>query len=238
MSSVGKETRDRPATSGTDAERSQAFVSRDLILVIVRFSRGGSSPVFASCLYVGLPEHPLQVKDAGAIVRETVEKGNPRMLVLSRRPNEKILFPDVNVAVQVMAVKPGVVRLGIDAPPEMTVLRDEVLQRMAEWNDDLVSPEEATAVKNHKFNHLLRHRLKVAGIGLGLLRLQLEAGQTEEAKATLEKINEGFQLWRQRLEGEMEEDFSSQESFESDSDDSFGDAPDLNLQWDDASHST
>ena len=49
------------------------------------------------------------------------------MLVLSRRPNEKVLFPSINASVQVVAIKPGVVRLGIEAPAEVVVFREEVM---------------------------------------------------------------------------------------------------------------
>ena len=48
------------------------------------------------------------------------------MLVLSRRPAEKIVFPGTNITVQVIAVKGNRVRLGIEAPPQVTVLRAEV----------------------------------------------------------------------------------------------------------------
>jgi carbon storage regulator CsrA len=51
------------------------------------------------------------------------------MLVLSRRLNEKVVLPGLGVTVQVVSVKPGVVRLGIEAPPEVRVLRQELLQR-------------------------------------------------------------------------------------------------------------
>src|SRR5439155_22855299 len=57
-----------------------------------------------------------------------LRKGNPRMLVLSRRPNEKLLIPSINTAVQIISIKPGVVRLGIEAPPEVTIYREELLK--------------------------------------------------------------------------------------------------------------
>jgi carbon storage regulator CsrA len=49
------------------------------------------------------------------------------MLVLSRRLNEKVVFPTLGVTVQVVSVKPGVVRLGIEAPSGVRVLREELL---------------------------------------------------------------------------------------------------------------
>jgi carbon storage regulator CsrA len=48
------------------------------------------------------------------------------MLVLSRRRKEKIILPGLNVTIQVVAIKPGVVRLGIEAPSEVAVLREEL----------------------------------------------------------------------------------------------------------------
>lgn len=49
------------------------------------------------------------------------------MLVLSRRLHEKILLPGLNVVVEVVAVRGEVVRIGIEAPPEVKVVREELL---------------------------------------------------------------------------------------------------------------
>jgi carbon storage regulator CsrA len=49
------------------------------------------------------------------------------MLVLSRRLNEKIVLPSLGVTVQVLAVRGGAVRLGIQAPPDIAVLREELV---------------------------------------------------------------------------------------------------------------
>jgi hypothetical protein len=40
----------------------------------------------------------------------------------------------------------------------------------------------------------LRDRLKTTGVGLGPLRLQLDAGMTEEARTTLSSLQNDFQL--------------------------------------------
>ena len=47
------------------------------------------------------------------------------MLVLSRKPGERILIGD-NIAVTVVRIAPGVVRIGVDAPPEMPIIREEL----------------------------------------------------------------------------------------------------------------
>ena len=51
------------------------------------------------------------------------------MLLLSRRVGERILFPALNVTIQVIAVKGGGVRLGIEAPSEVNILREELHPR-------------------------------------------------------------------------------------------------------------
>ena len=51
------------------------------------------------------------------------------MLVLTRRPHEKIVLPGLHVTLQVVAVKGGVVRIGIEAPPDVRVLREELIDQ-------------------------------------------------------------------------------------------------------------
>jgi len=47
------------------------------------------------------------------------------MLVLSRRVNERILIGN-NVTITVVRVDGGLVRIGIDAPKEVSVMREEL----------------------------------------------------------------------------------------------------------------
>ncbi len=51
------------------------------------------------------------------------------MLVLSRRVNEKLVLPGLNVSIQVLSIRGNVVRLGIDAPRDVQVLRQELLAK-------------------------------------------------------------------------------------------------------------
>ena len=53
------------------------------------------------------------------------------MLVLSRRVGEKILIGD-SVAVTIVRIAPGVVRVGIEAPPEMPIVREEIKEQLKE----------------------------------------------------------------------------------------------------------
>ena len=47
--------------------------------------------------------------------------------------------------------------------------------------------------QHDQFTHQMRNRLRTTGMGLGLVRLLLDAGLTEEARATLSSLQHGFQ---------------------------------------------
>ena len=59
------------------------------------------------------------------------------MLVLSRKINEEICLPDLDVRIVVLKQKGNTVRLGIAAPKEVQVLRGELAEfKMATPNED------------------------------------------------------------------------------------------------------
>lgn len=51
------------------------------------------------------------------------------MLVLSRRENERILLPAIQTSIQVVRIGGSIVRLGIDAPSHITVIREELARQ-------------------------------------------------------------------------------------------------------------
>ncbi len=57
-------------------------------------------------------------------------KGVCLMLVLSRKPGEKILIGD-NVTITIVRIGPNTVRLGIDAPRDMNIVREELCSGVA-----------------------------------------------------------------------------------------------------------
>ena len=61
------------------------------------------------------------------------------MLVLSRRVGERIFFPGIGAYVKVLSVKSGRVRLSIEAPAEVLILREELLERESESQGDASS---------------------------------------------------------------------------------------------------
>jgi carbon storage regulator len=54
------------------------------------------------------------------------------MLVLSRKLGEQIVVPALDLAVTVLAVEGNKVRLGISAPDEVAVYREEIWSRIRE----------------------------------------------------------------------------------------------------------
>ncbi|MCB0060448.1 MAG: carbon storage regulator CsrA [Gammaproteobacteria bacterium] len=51
------------------------------------------------------------------------------MLKLTRRPGEQLIIGD-NIVIRILDVSGNQVRIGISAPKEISVLRDELLERM------------------------------------------------------------------------------------------------------------
>lgn len=62
------------------------------------------------------------------------------MLVLSRKPNQAIHIGS-NIKVTVLGTRGGVVKLGIEAPPDVHILRGE----LADWYDFGEEPEPAAS---------------------------------------------------------------------------------------------
>jgi carbon storage regulator len=53
------------------------------------------------------------------------------MLVLGRKEGEQIVLPDCGVTVTVIAIAGNQVRLGISAPPEVAIHREEIWQKIS-----------------------------------------------------------------------------------------------------------
>jgi len=126
------------------------------------------------------------------------------MLVLARQCAQEISFPDQHIRIEVLTVKPGVVRLGIEAPPDVRVLRGELPDRVAEWGPETethdaqptATPSPETVAPQPELAQLTRKGLTMANVGLGLARLQARLGSREELQQTLEQLHEQLQWLR------------------------------------------
>ena len=105
------------------------------------------------------------------------------MLVLTRRENEKILLPDVGVTVELMAVTGNRARLGITAPENIRILREEVAA-----SQDVLKQAMARGSVSREFAHEIRNRLNAAMMASETVRLQIEAGHLADPSPSLDRI--------------------------------------------------
>jgi carbon storage regulator CsrA len=75
------------------------------------------------------------------------------VLVLSRRLNEKVVLPDLGVTIQVVAIQGGLVRIGIAAPPEVRIVREELRLTVRPKNGDLAVVRTANGVSRTRHSH-------------------------------------------------------------------------------------
>ncbi len=65
------------------------------------------------------------------------------MLILTRKLDESIVIND-NITIKVISIDKGIVKLGIDAPREVSILRSELIQAIMEENKkDSLSMDES-----------------------------------------------------------------------------------------------
>jgi carbon storage regulator CsrA len=105
------------------------------------------------------------------------------MLVLSRGQHDKVVFPTLGITVEILRLVGNKVRLGIDAPKEIPVVREEIAHRAGRMEPALQQRSDG-----ERLNHSVRNRLQRATLGLRLLQRMLEAGQAEDTEPTIFKI--------------------------------------------------
>ncbi len=121
------------------------------------------------------------------------------MLVLSRRKGEKIVFPAIGVRLELLRVQGNTVRLGIEAPQHIKILRDEL-----SVNDDGTHGGDGpTEQGDAGMSHEMRNRLHTATLALELLKQQLKMGQAEHAESTVQNLLFEFASLDREARGEV-----------------------------------
>ena len=116
------------------------------------------------------------------------------MLVLSRRPNEKLVLPTVNVAVQVVKILGNAVRLGIEAPDNVPVYREELLKARGDAPTAAHGPapnapasSDESAERTPLEPDQLERILDCLGFAFDFAHAALDRGEIQEARRVLDK---------------------------------------------------
>lgn len=115
------------------------------------------------------------------------------MLVLSRRADQEVIFPNLDITVRVLQIKGKIVKLGVTAPRGIPILRPEACndEEMAAFrrNFDAGGIDAGADISRHE----LRNRLNAVNLGIRLARRQFESQHTADANATLQKVLDELQ---------------------------------------------
>lgn len=115
------------------------------------------------------------------------------MLVLSRRIDQKVSFPGLGITVQILGIKGSSVKVGVDAPLEIRVIREELADQDLE-KGKLPKATPSAQPKTHiirlekEARHALRNQLNTLSIALHMFKQQIEAGHDEDADETFERL--------------------------------------------------
>ena len=121
------------------------------------------------------------------------------MLVLSRKENQRILFPHLGITVEVLHIQGSSVQVGVDAPQSVRVLREEVALREG------VDMQKEVEIQR-RARHALRNRLNAATLALHVLQKQIDAGDYSDAQATLEQTLDEFNTLDQIAAADTQEE--------------------------------
>jgi carbon storage regulator CsrA len=109
------------------------------------------------------------------------------MLVLTRRETEKLLFPTLGITIEVLRIRGNKTRLGVDAPAEIPVVRQE----LAGLKSVDFTAEASSAAQLSQLHRAVRERLDRAAVALNQLHRRLEQqGDSESQQRVLEIFRE------------------------------------------------
>jgi len=108
------------------------------------------------------------------------------MLVLSRKPGQKVVFPSLGIAIEVLRSSGTVTRLGVEAPECVPIVRDEVLNKERELAGAATAlpPSQSDRHRQHEWRNKLNHLM----LKLQLLQAQLEHGQSDDPESHLAEV--------------------------------------------------
>ncbi len=110
------------------------------------------------------------------------------MLVISRRENERFLFPNLGIAVQVIKVAGRVAKIGVEAPREIRVLREELLDQSITARQLPAEIGELEKTLPRELRHEFRNRLNPISLGLQVAQKLIETSRFDELELLITKL--------------------------------------------------
>jgi carbon storage regulator len=71
------------------------------------------------------------------------------MLILTRKKNESIII-NKDIEIQIISIEEGKVKIGINAPKEVTIHRSEIFDKIMESNKEAIISKDARALLAEK----------------------------------------------------------------------------------------
>lgn len=102
------------------------------------------------------------------------------MLILSRRAEQQILFPHLGIRINVLQVKGQLVKLGVEAPRSIQVLRRELVE-----SDE---QSQTTPPAGNSLSHQLRNELNLLNLRIQALQVRLDRGESVQLDEALEQL--------------------------------------------------
>ena len=113
------------------------------------------------------------------------------MLVLSRKLDQKIVFPELDVTIQILRCNDSHVKLGFKAPPRIRILREELESRRSmAYDPEMIGELLGEQIENVpcEFRHQWRNKLNTVAIALNLLNEEIEAGEFSDAEEAYQQL--------------------------------------------------
>jgi len=113
------------------------------------------------------------------------------MLVLSRKEDQKVIIPGLDVSIKVIRCKGSAVTLGFEAPPEIRIVRDE-LDTGVSVNDPALRKYMDQKIESSPENlrHKIRNQFHIVSMSLQMLLDDIESGSLQENEDVFDAIYE------------------------------------------------
>lgn len=111
------------------------------------------------------------------------------MLILARREKQKVLFPDLGISIEVLRINSNGVKIGIDAPSDVSILRNELHEANQQARYEKKTPGELSHRKTTDDS------LNMASLrtSMQLLAFLSSKGNAEGLESTLSRASTALQ---------------------------------------------